>query len=57
MESDAGFEDAISDLFSIETRIERMKKQIQDSRKNGRSTGGGAGRGGRGGRGGGLGGG
>ena len=45
------------DLFSIETRIERMKKQIQDSRKNGRSTGGGAGRGGRGGRGGGLGGG
>jgi hypothetical protein len=45
------------DLFSIETRIEQMKKQIQDSRRNGRSTGG-AGRGGsRGGRGGGLGGG
>ena len=50
-------QDYNQDLFSIETRIERMKKQIQDSRRNGRSTGG-AGRGGsRGGRGGGLGGG
>jgi hypothetical protein len=45
------------DLFSIETRIEQMKKQIQDSRRNGRSTGRGGRGGSRGGRGGGLGGG